>query len=193
MTKVTNKVIDSYQDLVYPDKIIKGFRGTSITWGKIKDKVDFKDKVILDIGCSTGYFLIQSLLNGATKVFGIDLNEAHNTDKLLDNFRKPLEVTEELIQLWGFDTSVYSLTHTDWVTCEFIENVDIIFCLNVAHYWSDIEKGLCKMFDLNPEIVVFEVILNDTLRTILGKYNYVIDFNEQSHWNNKDTLIVRKV
>jgi SAM-dependent methyltransferase len=193
MINVDNKLIDSYQDLLYPDRIVEGFRGTSKTWYTVKDKVDFKNKIVLDIGCSTGYFLIQALRNNASKVFGIDLNELHNTTKLPDDFRKPLEVAKELIQLWGFDEFMYSLVQNSWETCVFTEYIDIVFCMHVAHYWKDMEKGLYKLFDLNPKIVIFEITLDSVVMNILKKYNYTINFNEKSHWNGKDILIVEKL
>jgi len=193
MTNIENKLIDAYQDLLYPDRIVEGFRGTSKTWNMVKDKVDFKNKIVLDIGCSTGYFLIQSLRNNASKVFGIDLNGVHNVTKLPDNFNEPLVVAEKLIQLWGFDESMYSLMQNNWETCIFTECVDIVFCMHVAHYWKDMEKSLCKLFDLNPKTIIFEISLNNMVRSVLKRYNYTIDFNEKSHWNGKDTLIVRKL
>jgi SAM-dependent methyltransferase len=186
-------LIDSYQDLLYPDRIVEGFRGTSKTWDKIKDKVDFNGRTVLDIGCSTGYFTIQSLRNGASKTYSVDLNELHNVTKLPNTFQKPLSVAEGLLKLWGFDDSKYSLTECDWETCECLPNkIDVVFCMHVAHYWKDMEKGLCKLFELKPETVVFEIDLNDMIKSVFERYGYKIDFNEKSHWNGKDTLIVRK-
>ena len=45
-----------------------------IKWERIKKFVDFKDKTVLDLACSDGYFSIQSLLNGSSNVKGIDLD-----------------------------------------------------------------------------------------------------------------------
>jgi len=188
-----NMFIDSYQDLLYPDKVIEGFRGTSKTWDKIKDRVDFKEKIVLDIGCSTGYFIIQSLINGANSCIGIDLNELHNTTKLPDNVRKPLEVAEELLHLWNFDLNRYCLIEGNWETYDSnFKKVNIIFCMNVSHYWKDLEKGLIKLFELNPEVVIFEIDLSEKVSNIIKDYNYEIILNEKSHWNGKDTIILKK-
>jgi len=38
----------------------------------IKSRVNFKNKMVLDIGCNTGYFLFAALDNGASKVIGYE-------------------------------------------------------------------------------------------------------------------------
>lgn len=192
-----NMLIDLYQDLLYPDRTIEGFRGTSKTWDKIKDIIDFKEKVVLDIGCNAGYLMIQSLRNGANSVYGIDLNELHNTTKLPENVRKPLDVAKEILELWNFDTNRYCLIQDNWESYDLNSNykitkVDIIFCMNVAHYWKDLEKGLNKLFNLSPETIIFEITLDDIVKKIIKNYNYKIIFNEKSHWNGKDTIIIKK-
>jgi SAM-dependent methyltransferase len=184
--------IDTYQDLLYPDKTIEGFRGTSKTWNKIKNKVNFTDKKVLDIGCSTGYFMIQSLNMGASKCIGIDLNELHNTTKLPNNYRKPLEVAKELLELWKFHNNRYFLIEGDWENYNLEEKIDIIFCMNVVHYWKDLKNGLHKLFQLKPEIVIFEIDLTDIIKTIIDSFNYQIIFNEKSHWNGKDCIIIKR-
>ncbi len=39
------------------------------------DKVDFEDKLVLDVGCAGGYFLRYALANGAKRVVGIDIDK----------------------------------------------------------------------------------------------------------------------
>ena len=46
-----------------------------IKWDRIIKQVNFKNKKVLDLACSDGYFSIQSLLSGSQYVKGIDLDE----------------------------------------------------------------------------------------------------------------------
>ena len=50
--------------------------------------LDFKDKVIVDIGASTGGFTDCSLQHGAKKVYAIDVGTNHLAKKLKENDRK---------------------------------------------------------------------------------------------------------
>jgi len=190
------KMIDTYQDLDYPNKLIAGFRNSHLTWDKIKGKIDFSDKVVFDVGCAVGYFLLQAFKDGAKKCIGIDLNGLHNNDKLPDNFEKPLDEAGKIFDMWGFKN--YDLISDNWEKFNIDElnkeKIDIIFCMNVIHYWENELDGLEKIFLLNPDTIVLEIrpIHNEYVKYFSKKYKYVESIRDKSHWNGVDFIILKK-
>lgn len=81
--RIGNQVLDKPGEMVDPDSeiIVKGVM-EYVSRGGLKLKkaaesfiVDFKDKVVMDIGSSTGGFTDYALKNGAKKVYAIDVGK----------------------------------------------------------------------------------------------------------------------
>jgi 23S rRNA (cytidine1920-2'-O)/16S rRNA (cytidine1409-2'-O)-methyltransferase len=81
--------------------------------------IDFKDKIVADIGASTGGFTDFTLQNGATKVFAIDTGKGQIAQKLRDDARvvlfentniKDVKDLPEKVDFYVVDVSFISLT-----------------------------------------------------------------------------------
>lgn len=62
-----------------------GRAGQKIAYAQQKFQVDFKDKLVLDVGCSTGGFSQFALSQGARMVFGVEKGTNQLSPKLKDN------------------------------------------------------------------------------------------------------------
>ena len=185
---------DTYQDILLPNKKIYGFRNCEKTWEYFKDKVNFKDKIILDIGCNSGYFIIQSLINKCKYCYGIDLNEFHNPNELKSKPKyllNPFEICNIVLDQWNFKDKV-KLIQDNWETCEFNNVVDIIYLFNVMGYWKNINQSFEKVLKLNSNIILCETILTEELKNLIKKYNYIINYTIDGHWNNKKFIYITK-
>tara|TARA_Y100000310_G_scaffold109720_1_gene108158 strand:- start:5324 stop:6016 length:693 start_codon:yes stop_codon:yes gene_type:complete len=113
-------------------------------WSRLEpilDKVGVKDKTVLDVGCSDGYFSIGCAKKGATLVKGIDPD--------------PLRIKRAI-----FAKSVYELQNVDFEVMDLYdlnnyENFDIVIGLGLLHRIPDINACLEKMAQ-NGNILILE-------------------------------------
>jgi len=115
-----------YQDI----EIIRleGYAKSHLSWENIKDLVDWKNKIVLDVGCFHGYFCFKAEQAGARLVTGID----KNADTL---------ITTQMIA----DASKSNCKFFNIDADEIDPHVDIILCLNVFHHIPDKDGFLRKL------------------------------------------------
>ncbi|KKM17063.1 hypothetical protein LCGC14_1679550 [marine sediment metagenome] len=90
------------------------------------DKIDFKGKTVLDLGCSSGVFANYAASQGAKRVVGIDMENPVRASQLLANF---LEYHNNDYKTWDL---LHSLdVETD--LCGF-KQFDIIFFLSMLYH-----------------------------------------------------------
>jgi len=127
--------------------------------------------------------MIQCLRSGAKKVIGVDLNGTHWCAPI-GELDKPLDVAKKSFDEWGFKN--VELIEGDWENVTINEKVDIVLCLSSSHYFKNVYKGLKKMFDMKPELLIFEAnpFVFDHLRNIAKESGYRIVEEKKSHWND---------
>ena len=186
--KLNNLPRDTYQDLLLPDRTEKGFKDTEKTWDNIKGEVDFRNKIVLDIGCNSGYFMLQALFSGCIKAIGVDLNGTHFATPAV-NIKKPFEIAEDVFNKWELSDKIV-LIEGDWMDAKIDDNIDIVLCLSVSHYFKDLENGLRKIFDLQAGLLIFEAhpITISTLLILALEYNYITKTRINSHWNSYEII-----
>ena len=119
----------------------KSIGNNEIKWERIKKFVDFKDKNVLDLACSDGYFSIQSLLNGSSNVKGIDL----------DNIRiKRANYVKSLYNYKNINFKIQDIYNLNLNK----EKYDIILCLGLLHRIPDLDKLLNKISSSNSLLVI---------------------------------------
>jgi len=181
---------DTYQDCLLPDGTEKGFKDTLRTWENIKD--DFKDKVVLDIGCNQGYFMVQCLIAGAKLAIGIDLNGTHWCAPLDTHCMKPLDVAQRTFDLWQFKNT--ELIEGNWEDVNVNKKVDVILCLSTAHYFKNILQGIRKIFAMDAELLIFESAPKEhaPIKNLAKEYNYTIIEEKPSHWNSYTIFKIKR-
>lgn len=113
---------------------LKKLRLSDITAGKDKD-TPLKGKSVLDIGCNEGFFCIEAVRQGATRVLGIDYSQ-----KFVDLAKARCPEAEFRKATW-------------WEIPN--EKFDVIFFLSAIHYEPEQKKLLTKLLDhLTPEGVL---------------------------------------
>jgi len=117
---------------------IRGYDDSEPTWNKImKLPISFEDKIVADLGCFHGYFSIKAVLEGASKVYGLDRSQA-----LLD--------TAELISICSDADIDYQL----WTGGEPTPQCDIALVLNMLHHCEDQSLTLQN---INCQRAIFEI------------------------------------
>lgn len=121
-----------------------------IKWNRIINlgNIDFKNKKVLDLACSDGYFSIQALLQDANYIKGIDL-DVLRIEKA--NFIK------DYYQYNNIDFNIEDVYNIDLE----LENYDIIMCLGLLHRIPDMEQLLNKL-KKRSNILIIETKVLDT-------------------------------
>lgn len=101
---------------------------SDLKWDRLKDALNLKDKVVLDIGCNNGYFMFRALEQNPKLILGIDpVIRCQYQFKLIQNYFKAKNLKFEL---FGMDEVKY-----------FNEVFDTIFHMGVIyHHRNPIEQ-----------------------------------------------------
>lgn len=82
---------DQYQTIAYNNKGTQIGSFPTLEWfNKIKARVDFQDKIVVDLGCAEGMFCVLARQAGARMVTGIDSSEAR------------IKTAKQLNSQWGY-------------------------------------------------------------------------------------------
>lgn len=133
--------------------------------------IDLKDKIILDIGASTGGFTDCSLQNGAKKVYALDVGENQLHESLKNNINVvSLEKTnfrhinvdqfkKYNIDVIVVDVSFISLSYIFENACKIIDRDKCMICL-IKPQFETTRKDHNKNGVVNNPKIHFEVIKN---------------------------------
>jgi 2-polyprenyl-3-methyl-5-hydroxy-6-metoxy-1,4-benzoquinol methylase len=158
-----------YQDIEYLDFI--GYTESFRSWETIKDLVNWKDKIVVDVGCFHGYFSFKIARMGA-KVTGLDI------------WPQVIETTSILNEVYG---NLIELR--EWSAGTLVEgHFDVALFMNVLHHFKDPAKVISK--DIDCKFGVFEVN-KDQLDMI--EEHYTIEKQCQSHRPGRIILLGRKI
>lgn len=93
-----------YQSI--PELNVKGFRDTTVRLKELGlDKIDFKNKLVLDVGCSGGQFCMYAASKGAKRVVGLDFPDVIDATKRVANYLGYFNIDFE-----GVDLAKYKIT-----------------------------------------------------------------------------------
>ena len=89
---------------------------SGLKWARLQDRIDLKDKLVLDVGCGNGYYLFRMLGAGAKAAVGVDpfmlyVMQFHAINKYVQTHRAavlPLGVDDVSADCGCFDT-VFSM------------------------------------------------------------------------------------
>ena len=140
-----------YQDIEYLNHV--GYAESWRTWANIKDLVDWKDKVVVDIGCFHGYFCFKAEQMGARAITGVDKN---------------LEVLTTTRMLGGLLDSKCAFVEGE--ASSGIPSSDILLCLNMFHHIQYKESFLEKIC---ANKIIFEID-KENLRGIQDYCNILV-------------------
>lgn len=134
-----------YQDIEILD--FKGYSESYKTWDSLKNLVDWKGKVVVDLGCFHGYFSFKIEDEG-----GIPTG--------LDKHEKVIETSRMINKVRGG-----RVAFQQWEDGKAIPDCDVILCLNVFHHFANKDAALSAM---KCQMVIFEI--NEDDRPIIEKY-----------------------
>ena len=149
-------------------------------------KLDFKDKVLLDIGASTGGFTDCALQAGAKLVYAVDvgsnqLHEKLRQDKRVLSYENTNILNFYVDQDFDYlvcDVSFVSITKIIPYLKRFLNDDNSLICLIKPQFEvgnKNIKNGVVK------DIKVHEEVLNNTLKFIneMGLYVYNLTYSTQ--------------
>lgn len=174
LQELQNHVDQQKYDKNYQDIEVLNFVGYSkshCSWHNIcKLNIDWKDKIVCDLGCFHSYFGIKALKSGASVVYGLDLlPQVITTSKLIS------------------ESSNVNIEYAQWEGGEETPQCDIALVLNVLHHCSDQDLTLRN---LKCSFAVFEINLDQILT--ISKYFQIMTI-EQSHRDNRAIVYAKKV
>lgn len=131
-------------------------------------QIDFTDKIVLDVGASTGGFTDCALQHGAAKVFAVDVGsgqlhtslQSHSQVTWWENLNikdlKP-EMLGELVDIITIDVSFTSLRHIFPYLLQFLKSNGIIITLIKPQFELEekirFKKGIVKDEQIRKEIL----------------------------------------
>lgn len=141
--------------------------------------LDFKDKVVVDIGSSTGGFTDCSLQYGAKKVYAIDVGTDQLDNRLINN-KKVISLEQtNFLDITGFDT------HIDF----YVSDVSFISIKKILEHLdkldaTDIIILIKPQFEANPSWLNKNGVLKDRSRhyeILKDINNYINSINYKIH------------
>lgn len=149
-------------------------------------KIDFNDKVILDMGASTGGFTEVALKYGAKKVYAVDVGEGQLDSKLKHNNKvinlektdvrhlKKTDISD--VDLIVGDISFISLTKIMPHIKSLFQNIEIV-CLFKPQFECGIEiakkyKGIVKDKNIHKNLIKSFVLFLDSLNFKLSDITF---------------------
>ncbi len=121
---------------------------SNLKWDRIKDQVDLKDKTVLDIGCSNGYFGFRMLESGATSVIGLESSDLFVLQASLINFY--LRSSNVVVpHRFGVDT--------------FDRAFDVVFSMGVSYHQRDLFAHVSQTYETlsTPGQLILETLIAD--------------------------------
>lgn len=130
-------------------------------------EINFKDKIVMDVGASTGGFTDCALQHGAKKVYAVDVGYGQLHEKLLNDPRvinleriniryiDPSLITEK-IDIITIDCSFISLTKVLPTCVQFLKDQGEIICLIKPQFElnkKEVGKGVVKDINLQKKAV----------------------------------------
>ena len=167
-----------YQDIECIDFI--GYSKSYISWENIKSLIevesslqllDWKNKIVVDLGPFHGYFCFKIEKEGAKEVFG------------LEKYDDVLTMTSLIKKINGS-----RVTFKQWNSGESIPKCDIVLCMNVLHHFTQQDEVL-KEISQKCSQVIFEI--NKTQIYLIKKY-FIIDKEVVSHREGRVMLLCHK-
>ena len=184
-------------------------------------KLDFKDKIILDIGASTGGFTDCSLQNGARLVYAVDVGtnqldwKLRNHDKVVSIENKHIndlgknEIRDE-IDVIVMDLSFISIKKVLHKIKEFLsENSYAVFLIKPQFEAEKeyIDKGIVKDLEIHKKIIVdvvedaknYDLFLEDLtispIKGTKGNTEYLAKFSKKNIFSDKEieNMIVNNI
>ena len=160
----------SYQDIECID--YKGPSKSHQSWPNVlklvEDRLDFKDKYVVDLGCFHGYFSFKVKQAGAKKVLGLDkLDQAISLANSIQQHTK----NEVFFDVWNSEES--------------IPKCDVVLLLNALHHFPHPKETL-KNIKESCSWVIFEVNENQ-IETIKEYFNIVNEI--KSHRPGRKLLL----
>jgi len=158
-----------YQDIEILSFI--GYTESYKSWKNIEYlSIEWKDKVICDLGCFHGYFGIKAIKEGASKIIGLDRSSTVlKTAQMITDLSNAFDVTEYKVWEGGSD----------------IPECDMIMCLNVLHHFEDKDLALSKM---NTD-ALFEINMDDLV--LVQKY-FNVEQSINSHRQNRQIYFCKR-
>lgn len=131
-----------------------------LKWNRLKDRVDLKDKLVLDVGCGNGYYMYRMLGAAAKAVVGIDPTLLYVVQFAAIN--KYIKTNR---------ASVLPLRLEDMPRCEGV--FDTVFSMGILYHRREPKEHISELLEyLKPEgRLVLETIILDRP----GKDNLVPD------------------
>ena len=145
-----------------------------IKWNRIINRCNFNGKKVLDLACSDGYFSIQSLLNGASYVNGIDL------DKLR------IEKANFVKNHYNYENIDFNIRDVYNIDLD-KEKYDIIMCLGLLHRIPDMKKLLNKL-KKESNILIIETKILDTQEDKIIRQGGGIGKTKSNKYNKLHTV-----
>jgi len=128
--------------------------------------IDFKNKVVADIGASTGGFTDFALQNGAKKVFAIDVGKNQLADKLRQDARvvvmdgvnaRNLESLPKRIDIFTIDVSFISarliLEAISGIAKDYATQIILLFKPQFEVGPKNLKKGIVKSAEITSEAI----------------------------------------
>lgn len=134
-----------YQEIKLPDgSVIPGYEAKAqyATWAAIKDLVDWKGKMVADIGCNNGFFSFEIAKLGA-QVIGFDI------------FKDAVRIATAISELMGLKKDTL-FTHTNISKDKLMGKYDVILLLNVLHHVENPIHALTEVLQ-KSNVVIAEV------------------------------------
>lgn len=188
LVKMNNKVLKKPNTLVNESDKIETISLKYVSRAGLKLEkainefnIDFNNKVVLDIGASTGGFTDCSLQHGARLIYSIDVGTNQLHEKLLNN------------------NNVINLEKTnlkDIPNYQFDNKIDIIVCdvsfISLKHVFNALfnlyTEELIMIFLIKPEFELNKNIINKTKGLIKNNKHHLIAINSVKKYANSHNV-----